>query len=133
MPAIIKPRRKDCKYYVEEGMRKLGYKVSSNITNNLDNKECYVIYSRIGMGLDSQESYRTYAYIKIVINILDNNDIPNEIDKIHNAITKYVEESGAPQCVSFYFGDVNIDTLGTTSNVTLDAQYNYEVDWIHEI
>jgi hypothetical protein len=125
-----KERRKDCKYYVEQGLRSIGYKVNSTVQEKLGSKECYVIYTKFGNEVLTQQSYWSQVFIEVVMNVQDNNDIPFIIDEVLDKITKFVEESQAPQCTSFIFGDIDVNNLGTTSEVVFNAKYKYERDWI---
>lgn len=126
-----KARRKDCKYYVEQGLRSIGYKVNSTYQESLGNKECYVVYTGFGNELVTQQSYWNEAFIKIVLNIDDNNDTPTVIREILQVVTKYVEDSKAPECTSFKFlPNIDVNPYGTTSNVEIPASFRMESDWI---
>jgi NAD-specific glutamate dehydrogenase len=127
---MVTRRLKDCKFFVEEAMRKLGYTVASEVQEKLGAKDCYVVYERFGNQIETTQSYRSMAYIKIVISIQSNNDIPPEMDRIRKTVTKYVEESGAPNCTSFMFTDTDVDMFGYL--VELHAIYHYETDWMNE-
>lgn len=128
---IYKVSKKDCKYYVEEGMRKIGWKVNSNLQEKYAEKECAVIYNSFDNNLDTNMSYWDYAWIKIIFDLNDNAQLPDYITEILHEITSYVEKSGAPNCVSFVFGNVQTFAFGTSTRVEMNARYAFEVDWVN--
>lgn len=128
-----KVRRKDCKYYAEEAMRKLGWKVNSQIQEKYADKECAIVYTGIHTQLETQMSYRPTVYFKIVFHVDDNNDIFEVNDSIIGYITKYIEDSGADYCTSFYFESTEfIPTPGRSTLVELIGRFYYEKDWVSE-
>lgn len=128
-----KVRKKDCKYYTEEAMKKLGYKVNSQLQEKLSKRECCVIYSGIQTQLETQMSYRPTMHIKILFNIDDNNDMEDVCDEILEYVTNYVEQSDAPNKGTFYFIDTNFDpTSGRGFNVEMTAIFMKEKDWVTE-
>lgn len=127
--AVYKERRKDVKYYVEEGMRKLNFQTNSNYTPEMSENECTVLYGDYDSNVDTQESYWDHQWIQIIFNLNDNNEVPYTIVRIKRFITKYVEASGAPECTSFIFGSCHPVKLGTTTRVEMNCCYKFEVDW----
>jgi hypothetical protein len=128
--AVYKARRKDVKYYVEEAMRKLNYTTNSNYTNELNENECSVVYNSFDNSVETQESYWDLVWLKIIFNVNDNNEVPYKISNILSFVTKYVEESEAPNCTSFMFGPVHAPPLGTTTQVEMSCCYKFENDWM---
>lgn len=127
---IYRVVKQDCKYYVEEGLRKLRWKVNSNLQEKYGDRECAVVYSGYKSKIDTTESYWCHTYIKVVFSINDNNNFPEYIAEILNEVTKYVEESEAPNCTSFVFEEVKVVPYGTTSVVEIYGRYSNEVDWV---
>lgn len=130
---VYKPVKKDVKYYVEEGLRKLGWKVNSNIQEKYAEKECAVIYSDFENNIDTNMSYWDRVWIKIIFDANDNATIPDYVTSILHDITGYVEKSAANNCTSFVFGKVQVFPLGMTNRVEMTARYAFEVDWVDEI
>lgn len=127
---VYRERNKDCKYYVEKSLQSLGFKVNSTIQEKYAENECSVIYSSFDNTIDTTQSYYDAIWIKILIDINDNNEIPSKIVSIVRKVTHDVEESGAPYCTSFYFGKAQVYPQGQTNRVELNAKYMMEVDWI---
>jgi len=132
MPAPIRKaiRKKDCKYYVERGLEKLGYRVNSFTQEQLPKNECVVLYTDFKFNVDTTESYYGDIYITINFNVDDNLELPYAIIEIIANVTQYLEESGAPWCTSFRFLKPRITNSGNTSYVELPAVYSMEVDWV---
>lgn len=128
--AVYKARRKDVKYYVEEAMKNLNFQTNSNFTNELNENECSVVYTDFDNNIETQESYWDIVWIKIIFNVNDNNAVPYKIREILTYVTKYVEDSQAPNCTSFMFGPVHALPLGTLSQVEMSCCYKLETDWI---
>jgi hypothetical protein len=127
---IYRPRRKDVKYYVEEGMRNLGYKAHSNYVEKLGEAECSVVFADFDNNIDTQESYWDYVWLKIIFSVLDNNEVPYKIVEILRYVTKFVEDSGAPNCTSFEFGNIHCPQGGTATEVEMRCCYKFEADWV---
>jgi len=132
MPSY-KERRKDCKFYVEEGMRKLGWKTNDAYQDVYAKKECCVIYSGIHTQLETQMSYHPTIDIKLIFDLEDNNDMFIVNDEILDYITKYVEDSNAMYCGTFFCRDTDfIPTGGRSYRVEMIFNYHHERDWITE-
>lgn len=124
-------RRKDCKYYVERGLEKLGYSVNDRLQEKLAQNECTVTYTGCREAIDTTESYYGPFEMCITFQVDDNNEIPYMIMEIMPSITKYVEDSGAPWCTSFRFSKTEVRQLGgTTSIVNMYCIYDMELDWV---
>ena len=130
--AVYKQRRKDVKYYVEEAMRKLNFQTNSNYVNEMGENECTVIHSDYDSNIDTQESYWDTVWLKIMFNVADNGEVPYTISRVKKFVTNYVEESGAPNCTSFYFGPCPSTVLGTMTKIEMNCRYSFEVDWEEE-
>lgn len=126
---IYKERKKDCKYYIEKSLRDMGFTVNDNIQSEMSEGECAVVYTQFDNNIDTQESYWDTVWCKIVFCIHDNNEIPYKIVKILRKVTNDVEDSQAPNCSSFYFGETDVIPLGTTNRVEMNCRYSFEVDW----
>jgi len=132
MPSY-KERRKDCKFYVEEALKKLQWKTNDQLPESFAKKECAVIYTGVKTGLETQQSYRPVIYIKIIFDLDDNNDMLILNDELTAYITKYVEDSNCPYCGSFYFEDSDfIPTGGRSFRAELIARFEHEKDWVSE-
>lgn len=129
---VYKERRKDCKYYVEKALQEIGFKTNSNYNNEQGENEATVVYFDFTNNIDTQESYWDLVWLKIIFTVLDNNEVPYKIRKILRFVTKYVEESGAPNCTSFQFDNVHAPPLGTSTQVEMLCCYKFETDWIDE-
>lgn len=127
---IYKERRKDCKYYVEKSLQSLGYKTNSTLQEKYADKECAVIYTGFNNQLETQCSYWDKAFIKVIFEISDNNEIPFLIDTIMKKVTHDVEISEAPNCTSFYFNKTDVYPLGQSNRVEMSANYAQESDWV---
>lgn len=129
---IYKERRRDCKYYVEKSLQTLGYKTNSTLQEKYAEKECGVIYSSFTNQVETQMTYYNTIWIKIILEISDNNEIPTTINAIVKKVTKDVELSEAPYCSSFYFGNVDVFPLGSSNRVEFNARYSTEIQWYED-
>lgn len=128
---IYKERRKDCKYYVEKSLQSLGFKVNSTIQEKYAERECSVIYIKFDTNPETQFTYWSHVSIKVLFDVVDNNDIPNMVTEILKKVTKDVEISAAAECTSFYFNRVDVFPNAQSSRIEMNAIYSMESDWIN--
>jgi len=128
----IKQHRKDCKYYVEEAMEKLGYNVNSRKQNKLENKTCQVYYGDFDTAIVTQMSYWNEIPITIEFDIDDNEDVPYYIMQVQAFITWYVYASQCDYATGFYFNHVHNDFTGESTHVTMIGIWQIEVDFALE-
>ena len=107
----------DVKHYIEEGMRNLKYKVNSSYVEKMGENECTVVFTGFDNDIETQQSYWDRVWIKIIFSVKDNNVVPYKITEVLAYITKFVEDSGAPNCTSFMFGPVDCPQNGTQTEV----------------
>jgi len=133
MPAPIRRvvRKQDCKYFVERGLERLGYKVNAYLQEKLEKNECSVIYTKVDYKVETTGSYYGDVYISIIYNCDNNNELPYSIIEIYDNITRYLEESGAPWCTSFRFLKPIFKNYADTTNIELQAVYSMEIAWVH--
>lgn len=127
---VYRERTKDCKYYVERSLARMGWKVNNTVQEKMSENECTVIYASFDNNLETTESYYNAAWIKVIFDVNDNNQIPTIINNIVRTVTHDVEVSEAPYCTSFYFGKAQVYPGGTTNRIELNAKYMMEVDWV---
>ncbi len=125
-----KTRTKDCKYYTEEAMHNLGWKVNDNIQEKYAKHECAVIYSGYNTTLLTNQSYVPTAYIKIIFEMDDNNEMVQTADEIIDYVTGYVKlDSHAPWSTTFIAESTDFIPNGKSYIGEITFSYYYERAW----